>query len=630
MKSPRRKTSLLRVFPLFVGIVLGFGISVPVLHAQDSDEMNKFRLAQSYEQGGRYEDALRFFSDLQTWYPANGAYFDGVRRCLVQLKRYREADSLVSVRMVQQPKDPSLWIARGAIRFRAGRDQDAEADWNTAMSLAPRNPGVYTSIADEALSLRSYERAVAALRRGRTALENDRIFTFELARALMMEMKFRDAMSEYLRYLAEVPSALGQIQQQIASFSDLAEARVAALEAARDAASSRGAPVEVRHLLVWLLMEARDYDGALAEARNLDRIRKAGGNELYVYAQRAREDRAWVPALLAFRELLDQYPRAGFSADATFQYIRCIEELARDSGEAKDAKATRDRERTGVELSLRTAADLYRTALTTFPTHPAGVESGYRLALILAYDQRQPDDALRVLTPLLDLRRRLTTTIDADLTAADLLLMKDDLEGARTRYQTLASSAVGGREGQTQAAYRAAEILWFQGKFDEAVSSLEPLTRETRSDVANDALSLMALISQNRQGTESSLKELAVAGLRLRQGRAGEADAVLRGILATQPAVGFIDRVLLERGAVLTRLGLTDSARAMYEDLILHHSDSIYRDDALHHLALLWEGVLHEPSRALGLYQQMLEEYPHSLFVPHARERIQSLRKGSS
>src|SRR5512133_2232984 len=98
--------------------------------SQVADEQNAFHLAQMFEQGGKFEDALRYYTDLQAQQPWNQGYFDGARRCLTSLKRYPEAIDLISKRMQKYPKDVQLPIWIGSLYFKVGDEGKALEYWN--------------------------------------------------------------------------------------------------------------------------------------------------------------------------------------------------------------------------------------------------------------------------------------------------------------------------------------------------------------------------------------------------------------------------------------------------------------------------------------------------------------------
>ena len=62
------------------------------------------------------------------------------------------------------------------------------------------------------------------------------------------------------------------------------------------------------------------------------------------------------------------------------------------------------------------------------------------------------------------------------------------------------------------------------------------------------------------------------------------------------------------------------------KDLITNHNTSIWIDDALFMLADILENKLNNPEEAKKLYQQLVNDYPGSMFNAEARKRFRNIR----
>ena len=196
-------------------LVVFLAVALPRAHGQAADEINTLRLAQTYEQAGKHEEALRFYQDLFRQRPSNSSYFEGVRRTLTALKRYDEVASLLRQRLAQYPQDFTLRVFLGGLRLQSGQVDSAADEWEKAIAINPKNAQAYSLIADQCVNAREYTRAIDYLNRGREALGSPTMYAFDIARACAMNMDFDAAMDEYIGYLRAAPQTLYQIQQQI-------------------------------------------------------------------------------------------------------------------------------------------------------------------------------------------------------------------------------------------------------------------------------------------------------------------------------------------------------------------------------------------------------------------------------
>ena len=619
---------------LALGILLVF--SSPVLRAQAADEVNTLRLAQTYEQGGRFEDALRYYEDLFRQRPANSGYFEGVRRCLTALKRYEDVRLLLTQRIAQYPRDFTLLVHRGGLFLQRGSTDSAEADWEAAIALNPKNCQVWSMIADQLVNARESRRAIEYLRRGREELRSPQMYVFEIARAAAMDMDFDTAMDEYLSYLRASPQSLYQIQQQIGLFSDIPEALDAAVRRARRQIAETPDVAALQYLLAWLLMERKDYAGAYGVYREIDRLNNAEGMEIITFASRAYNDKAYAVAAQAFGDAVAEHPDAAFVPKAEFNRARSLEDLYAAEGlpdallppEAEDSESSRPSSE--AVTSYQGAIRLYEDLARRYPGTEVGSESQYRIGFIRFHRFGDTDGALEILRDIADTRRQVFGMTDADELIGDILVARGDLDGAIVQYDRLLPSPRLEAPTRRTLTYKIAEAYFFKGSFDTVLVQLEPLLADVGTDIANDALSLTALIAQYRQPGELPLQHYARAHFLERQRKYSEAAAQAADIIAQFPSSDIVDLAYLKLAELQRRSGRASEAAATYQAFLDARKESFLRDRGMFHLAELREEDLADPEGAMALYQQMLAEHPHSQFAARARERILSLRKGNS
>ena len=601
-------------------------------HGQAADEQNTFRLAQVYEQSGKYEEALRYYKDLMAMRPANPGYFDGMRRCLTQMKRYDDVIALIGDRLKIAPRESQLYVQRGSAWYRKGVETSAFADWEAAIDLDPMNSGVYAMVADEAVNNKLYDRAAEYFLQGRKALKVPGLFVIELARVYAMSMRFDMAMDEYIQYLIAQPANVWQIQQQLTMFSDLPDALRVAVRTARKAADANSGNVALHQLLAWLYMESKDYDAAFSVYRDIDELRNAGGAEIAMFAQRAYNDKAYDAARRAYKELIDTRPNA---SDAEFWYARCVESLAdRDDLPPElrhpgDTAVTRYPSSEAV-AAYRGAVSLYEAVAEKSKNQAVGVEARYRIAVIKFTRFHDHDGALELLQTIASMRRAITRSAEADILIGDIQVSKGNLEAAQRQFESILTLTPVEQQDRETAQFKLAEVRFFQGDFENAAKDLEPLTTDSRADITNDALGLGLLIQQYQIPSDAPLKQYARAILFERQRKLSEAAAVMKDILVTFPTAPLVDQAALVLGRLYRGIGRYEDAAQVYEDFLARNADSILRDQVFYQYGQLEEESRGNPQKAMELYQRLLNELPNSVYVNHARERIIALRKGNS
>ncbi len=615
---------------IFLLLILVPGFSQQA-SAQAADERNTLRLAQTYEQAGRFEDALRYYEDLARMNPQNSIYFEGLRRTLTALKKHDRVLELLTARMQQQKNEFQLWVFRGGIYVQRGKIDSAEADWEQAIALNPKNGQAYSMIADQCVNAREYERAISYLRRGREALQSPQLYAFEIARASAMNMDYDTAMDEYLGYLRTVPQALYQIQQQLSMFSEIPQALDAAVRRARVQTEEYPDNESMRYLLAWLYMERKDYSAAYEVYRALDRIKNAGGMEILKFASRAYNDKAFREAATAFKAVVDEHPGASFLPQAEFQHARSLEELYEREGMPEELSGEgTSYPSTESVTSYQGAIRLYEDVAEKYPGQPMASESMYRIGLIKFRRFGDTDGALEILEQISESRRNVYGKADADILIGDIYLARGDIEAAVAQYDVVLPSRQLEEDTRREVQFKIAEAYFFAGRFDTVSALLGPLIDDVGTDIANDALDLAAMIAQYSKPGEVPLQRYARVLFLERQRKFSEAAALAADMISTFPTNDIVDPAWLKKASLELHTGNAAAAAASYRAFLAQRPESFLRDRGVFGLARLSEEKLNDPARALELYQQLLNDHPFSQFIPQARERILALRKGQS
>ena len=100
--------------PVSLAVVI---ILSSVSSSQEPIHTPKFKLAESYEKAGKYEEAARLYEDLYQGQPGNHVYFEGLSRVYLKLKRYNDAISLLQKRLTISPGDVNLRGKLGSVYY---------------------------------------------------------------------------------------------------------------------------------------------------------------------------------------------------------------------------------------------------------------------------------------------------------------------------------------------------------------------------------------------------------------------------------------------------------------------------------------------------------------------------------
>jgi len=178
-----------------------------------------------------------------------------------------------------------------------------------------------------------------------------------------------------------------------------------------------------------------------------------------------------------------------------------------------------------------------------------------------------------------------------------------------------------------EAKFRNARLSFYKGEFEWAQAQLDVLKGATSKLIANDALELSLLISDNT--VDSNYVPLAMfsrADLLSFQNKDSIAMLTLDSINKEFPGHSLSDDILYKKYKIDFKAGKFQLASEKLDQIILNYSDDILGDDAVFKLAELCEKKLIDLEKAKKLYQDVLLNYPGSLYAVEARKRYRKMR----
>jgi tetratricopeptide (TPR) repeat protein len=213
------------------------------------------------------------------------------------------------------------------------------------------------------------------------------------------------------------------------------------------------------------------------------------------------------------------------------------------------------------------------------------------------------------------------------LELADIYLFSDEQWESTLLYSQVEKSFKNEPLGH-EAKFRNAKLSFYICEFDWARAQLDILKAATSKLIANDALELSLMISDNIE--EDSLTDplcmYGNADLLEFRNRDMEALAMLDSISLKFPMHSIVDNVLFKKAEINSKNGNFSEAAKYYTEIIEKYPYDLLADDATFYLAGLYENQLNDKSKAMKLYESILTQYPGSLYVVEARKQFRALR----
>ena len=259
-------------------------------------------------------------------------------------------------------------------------------------------------------------------------------------------------------------------------------------------------------------------------------------------------------------------------------------------------------------------------------------ESPYTLSLLklkahfITFNLKDSEKGKAILKNVLEMPINRDQSAEIKMELADMLLFEEKFNQALIYYSQIESDANNSPIGQ-EANLKIAKTSYYKGDFKWANHQLEVLKSASTQLIANDALDLFLLISDNtvEDSTQVALKKFSRADYLLFQDKKQDALAAFQAILKENKGDAIEPVTLLRIGKVYETLGDTAAALANYKQIIDNFKECIYIDEALFFSAEIYF-QLNDAVMAQPLYEDIITNHEDSIYYVLAQKKYRKLR----
>ncbi|MBC8083559.1 MAG: tetratricopeptide repeat protein [Hymenobacter sp.] len=597
--------------PLLFSFLL---LTAAPLRAQQ--EVGNATLAKEYARKGEHEKAAFLFSKLSADAQTSVNVLPDYLTALQGLKRYKDAEKLVKRAIRQHPEEGGYGVALGSLYTLAGDAGAATKQYEKLLSQLSSAQVLPVAAEFSRRSLPDW--AEKTYLRGRELSKNEADFSSQLVQLYTQGGSTGKLMAETLRLLQndeqQLPFVRNMLQNSLQDDKDF-DALERQLLTNVQKYPDRGVYSE---LLLWLQVQRRDFTGALVQAKALDRRGRTEGSRVMDIAAIAQFNKDYESAIGGYEYVLREYKSGPFYATARQRLVQTREAQVRDTYPVDPAK-------------IRGLIDEYQQVLTELGRTPQTAAVLRSMAVLHAFQLDEKEKAVALLQQVIALPRASPDVVDeAKINLADIYLLRGEPWEATLLYSQVEKSHKDSPLGY-EAKLRNARLSYFAGDFGLARGHLDILKEATTREIANDAMQLSLLITDNTamDTTMVALREYAAVELQVFQNKLPEAIKDLDAVLQKHPGHAIQDDAWYLKAQLQRRTGDYRAAAATLEKITGNPKYDVLSDDALFLLASIQEENLQDKEQAKTLYNQFLVKYPGSIYVAEARKRFRKLRGDS-
>ncbi|MGB5459055.1 MAG: tetratricopeptide repeat protein [Eudoraea sp.] len=570
-------------------------------------------LAKQYFNDGEFEKAAVFYENLTEKNPRRTDYAEGLIACYQQLEKYEEAQAFLLKKIESGNPYPTIYIELGYNYLLQGQTEKAKENYEIALSIIEINPNYGYGIG---FRFQRYTLLDYALRAYSKAMElNPQLdYNFQMARIYGEQGDIERMYNSYLELISAGKATQTNVLRNLDTFitSDPENPNNLKLKKILLQKAQKDPDILWNEILSWLFVQQRQYSSAFNQEKAI--YKRSGAitlQRLIGLGDIALEDNAVEEAKAIFTYI---------DKNSNDPVIKLNARLSLIDIELLDASAKQLDE---VERQFESLMEEYG-----YENHTLQLQIAY--SNFLTFKKGKPREAVTILKKCLELPLERFSKAYVKLALGDILVFDQKFNEALINFSQVQKSLKNDVLGQ-DARFKVAQTSFYKGDFDWAFTQLKVLRGSTSQLIANDAMQLSLLISDNslEDSTQTALKKYARADLLSYQQNTVEAIKVFDDILTNHKGEKIEDEALLKQGELLELIKDYEAAEFNYLKIVEFYGNDILADDAHFALAELYRNILNEPEKAKEHYEKIIYNYQDSYYFPQARKNFRILRGDS-
>lgn len=566
------------------------------------------QLANNYFEKGEFEKALVIYESLNDKQPGNIFFSQRMAACYQQLQQYAKAEKLLKDK-ADSTGQPLLLVELGYNYQLQQNMADATKYYEQAIDAVRQNPSFVYTVAN------TFEKKVLAeqaLKAYEVAKQGNPNMNFDYQIALLQgQLGNMELMIEsLLNYAYNNPQNLPVVQNQLARFmnEESPESFNDALRKQLLLNTQKTQDLFWNEFLSWYFVQQRDYGKAFIQEKAIYKRDPDSFINIISLARLAVEENEEETAREILGFILENTQDPATLMDANAYILKM--DIAK--AQEKDYAAIKQR---------------IDALLAQFGVTPYSLGLQILKADFEAFHLKDTQAGIATLNTALKLQLNKYQSAEVKMKLSDILLLDEKFNQAIIYYAQIEEDLKNDPIGH-EASLKVARSSYFKGDFDWAQKQLKVLKSSSSQLIANDALELFLLITDNtvEDSTQTALKKFARADFMLYRNKKQEALNEFKNLIATDKTESIQDITRLRLGKLYEQSGQYDLALQYYKEIIDNYAEGIYIDEALFFSAEIYNKRLQDPEKAKPLYEKVLFEHEDSIYFVEARREFRQLR----
>ncbi|MEN8185686.1 MAG: tetratricopeptide repeat protein [Bacteroidota bacterium] len=568
----------------------------------------KPELAYSYFRNGEYEKAIMLYKPLHEKNKVRRDYFKNLLTCYQQLEYFDLSEELIRQQINDFPNQKYQKIELGYNYQLQNKIIKANEYYEEALDVVRKNPNFVYAIGQAFrqnhlldYALKSYEMA--------KALNPKLVTDIQVAQIYGEKGELEKMFNSYLNLIEINEKYQPTIQRYIGQFisNDPQNDSNKLLKKLLLIRSQNNPKDAYNILLSWLYVQQKEYDKALIQEKSLFARNQLNTLKIVEIGKISFESQDYKTAKQAFQFLLENTAdnSIGLSAENYLMQIAIF-----DPGNKNQE----------IDQQFQELFRKYGENNTTI-----GLQLTY--ADFIAFQMDEPQRAIELLTKTQNFATSALQNGEIKIKQADILVYTGMFNRALILYSQVQTNLKNSPIAQ-KARFKVAQTSYFKGDFKWAQAQLKVLKSSTSQLIANDALELNLLISNNidKDSVQKPLRLYAQVDLLSYQNKKQRAIDSLDVILTKFKGHPIEDDALFKQAELFKKEKNYQAAEQNYLRIVSLYKESVLADDACFHLAKLYQNEFQDILKAKEMYEKIIFNYPSSIYLVDARREYRKLR----
>jgi tetratricopeptide (TPR) repeat protein len=565
------------------------------------------QMAYDYFRKGEYEKSASIYKTLYEQNNFNSNYLLRLLYCERQLENYENSKILIDNHIKKYPRQVHFYIELG-YNYELQYDHiNAEIQYKKALDFLQNNPNYGYAIGRSFQNNHLLDYALDAYKITTIANPNAN-YNIQIAAIYGEKGEIENMFNSYLDMLGVNEKYTSTILRYLGKYTT--EDRTNSYNTLLRKLILKRLQVESKNcwnqLLSWLYTQQKQYGKAFVQEKAIHK----------------RNDTLSLTPISSLGEIaFDNY-----DFDATSDCFNYILENSENKEEIIDSKLYLLHIAIETNENKEEVDAMFQQLFTEYGKTPHTINIQIVYADFLAFELNVPQKGILILKDALEFRSDDFQKGVIKIKLADLLVFSGKFNEALIYFSQVQSSLKNHILAQ-EARFKVAQTSYYKGDFKWAQTQLKVLKTSTSQLIANDALELSLIITDNsvNDSLKKALKMYAQADLLAFQNKNIQAIDSLNIILTDHKGHAIEDEALFKQGELFEKLNEFDKATENYLNLIAINPTDILVDNAYYRLAEISLKQNHI-EKAKEYYQKIIFDFSSSIYLVDARKKFRQLR----